>query len=284
MNTIAAVVILYYPEEKTIQFIQSFYPCVQKLYVMDNSEKKSSISDALQQLQNAVYIHDGDNKGISERLNDACRMAINDGYSLLLTMDQDSAFEKQDFANYLKCIEDYPEKNQVAMYGVEYVNKVNENSCDSKPVNHLITSGSTINLNVYQQIGSFDENLFIDEVDLEFCYNARSKGFEIVKFDNVYLCHSLGVVTTGISLKTFKRTPRTLHSPVRVYYMVRNYFYVNKKYPQLHLLDNPDRKTGILNRVKNNIIYGKNKLLLIKLLIKAASDFRNNRMGKISLL
>jgi len=284
MNSVAAVVILYYPEEKTLQFIQSYYPYIQKLYVMDNSERGSIISNAIKQLPNAVYIHDGENKGISHRLNHACTLAINDGFDLLLTMDQDSFFEKQDFENYLKCIEAYPGKNEVGMYGVEYVNKVNEKGCSAKQINYLITSGSIINLNAFQAIGSFDENLFIDEVDLEFCYHARSKGYKIIQFENVYLHHSLGVLTTGISLKTFKRTPRTLHSPIRLYYMVRNYLYVNKKYPQLHLLDNPDRRTGILNRIKNNIIYGKKKLLLIRLLIKAVSDFRNNRMGKISLL
>jgi rhamnosyltransferase len=284
MNTIAAVVILYYPEDKTIEFIQSYYPCIQKLYVMDNSEKGSGISNAINQLQNAVYIHDGENKGISKRLNQACSMAINDGYELLLTMDQDSTFDKQDFENYLKCIEAFKDKEEVGMFGAEYVNKVNENECSPKQMNYLITSGSIINLKAYKAIGSFDENLFIDEVDLEYCYNARSKGFKIIKFENIFLRHSLGVVTTGISLKSFRRTPRMLHSPLRVYYMVRNYLYVNKKYPQLHLLDNPDRKTGILNRIKNNFIYGKNKWLLIKLLIKAVSDFKNNRMGKLSLL
>lgn len=284
MNAIAAVVILYYPEAKIIDFIQSYYPHVRKLYVMDNSEKGAIISNAIKQLPNAEYIHDGENKGIAKRLNEACSMAIVDGYNFLLSMDQDSLFEKQDFENYLNFIEAFTDKNQVAMFGVEYVNKPNENSCRSKQVNHLITSGSTINLKAFQAIGCFDENLFIDEVDLEFCYNARSKGFKIIQFENVYLHHSLGVLTTGISLKTFKRTPRTLHSPLRLYYMLRNYLYVNKKYPQLHLLDNPDRKNGILNRIKNNIIYGKNKWLLIKLLIKAVSDFKNNRMGKFYLL
>jgi len=39
---------------------------------------------------------------------------------------------------------------------------------------------------------------------------------------------------------------------------------VNKKYLQLHRLDNQDKKEGILNRIKNNIFKVK-----IKLLIKA---------------
>jgi rhamnosyltransferase len=284
MISVAAVVILYYPNEKTGQFIQSYLSYVQKLFVMDNSEKISAIGETLKGFDKVVFIHDGENKGLSYRLNIACKMAVDDGFDFLLTMDQDSYFENQHIENYLKCLEAYNNKGRVAMFGVNYINEsINSNTCAAEAINYLITSGSIVNLQAFLLTGGFDENLFIDEVDLEYCYNARSKGLEIVRFNNIFLHHSLGVMTTGISFKTFKRTPRRLHSPIRVYYMLRNYLYVKKKYPQLHKLDGDERRRGLFVRIKNNLIYGKKKLLLIRLLIKGYLDFKNNKMGKIAL-
>lgn len=279
---IAAAVILYNPDEKVLKSIQSYYTSVQKLYVIDNSETPSLIKNTIEKLDKAVYIHDGENKGIAARLNAACSIAIDHKFDYLLTMDQDSSFEKQIFQEYLKCVENLSSESGVAMVGVAYGGMtVEKNECSLKFVNFLITSGSILNLKSYKSIGCFDENLFIDEVDLEYCYNARSKGYKVAMFTNIYLNHSLGTKAWGISFKTLKRTPRTLHSPLRMYYMVRNYFYVNKKYPQLHLLDAGERKKGLFTRIKNNLLYGNKKGKLIKLIIKGYFDFKKNKMGKL---
>jgi rhamnosyltransferase len=279
---IAAVVILYNPGEEVIHNIQSYLNNVEKVYVLDNTEEPNKkLINKLSLLAKTVYFNDRENKGIAVRLNYASKMAIHDGFEGLLTMDQDSYFNQSDISNIIACISLHANKSEVAMYGVEYVKEPAEkNTCKHIETEQLITSGSIVNLSLFNAVGGFDESLFIDEVDLDYCYNSITKGFKIIKFTNIFLNHSLGKVSYHPSLKDLQSTPRTLHSPLRVYYMIRNFLYVNAKYKNNFSLDKERRKKGLLNRVKNNILYGRNRLLLIRLIFEAFKDYKNNKMGK----
>ena len=167
------------------------------------------------------------------------------------------------------------------MFGVMFTNKATENiSCSFKDVNQLITSGSLVNLKTLSAIGNFDENLFIDEVDFEFCLRAVTKGYRIIQFTHIFLHHQLGVITYHRSLKSNKSTPRTLHSPIRLYYLTRNFLYVKKKYGKRFKEDIHFKKKALLNRFKNNILYGKERWKVIRYIIRGYIDYKKNRMGK----
>ncbi|MER3463640.1 MAG: hypothetical protein C4329_03655, partial [Chitinophagaceae bacterium] len=72
---------------------------------------------------NLTYLHDGENRGIAARLNQACKLAIQEGFAWLLTMDQDSFFSDQMLDQYLHCCATYTQLNKVAQFGITYVNK-----------------------------------------------------------------------------------------------------------------------------------------------------------------
>lgn len=281
---IAATVILYYPDETVIENIFSYVNSVEKLYIVDNTETSSQlIRDNLNRLKNSVYLHDGENQGISSRLNKVSKLAMNDGFDWLLTMDQDSLFKNESFIAYLKCINSFEEKENVSMFGINHIKEVSTDTCIciSEKVNHLITSGSILNLNLVSVIGGFDENLFIDEVDFEFCLRSISKGFLIIRFRNVFLNHNLGKTSFHRSFKTTKLTPRVLHSPLRMYYITRNFFYVQSKYRTTFRNEINLKRKLLLNRLKNNIIYNNGRFAVIKYMIKGFGDYRKNRMGKL---
>lgn len=283
MVKIAGVVILYYPDQSIISNIASYSNFIEKLYIVDNSEQSNQ--QLIQEITSARtnYIHDGINQGIAFRLNQVAKLAIQEGFHFLLTMDQDSAFENEAIRQYVQCIAAYKEKETIAMFGIEYIEKhAATTDCSGLEVEKLITSGSMVNLDLFEQTGGFDEALFIDEVDLEYCYRAITKGYKIIQFKNIFLQHSLGHTTMHRSLKTLKATPRALHSPIRVYYMVRNYLYVNKKYKNRFIQDTRFRKKALLNRVKNNLLYGKQKFRLLKYILTAIADYNKGRMGKKS--
>ena len=46
-----------------------------------------------------------------------------------------------------------------------------------KSVRQTITSGSIVRTDVFAVVGAFDDKLFIDAVDTEFCFRCRSKGY-----------------------------------------------------------------------------------------------------------
>ncbi len=281
MLKIAGVIILYHPDIKIFERINSYIGSLEKVYIIDNTEKVSSFSkDFL--TEKMVYIHDGENKGIALRLNQAADLAIKGNFNWLLTMDQDSAFFPGFFPGYIYCIENYLDKDRTAMFGVQFQDKsLASTTCKAIECPHLITSGSIINLNLFSAIGRFDELLFIDKVDHEYCLRAHLHHFKIVQFENIFLNHTLGNVSYHRSLKSFEKTPRVLHSPIRMYYILRNYFYLRSKYNGQFKESFDEMKMELYNRIKNNFLYGENKLQLIKYLAKGYLDFKAGKLGKI---
>jgi rhamnosyltransferase len=82
----------------------------------------------------------------------------------------------------------------------------------------LISSGTLLPLASFDAIGAFEEDLFIDSVDREWCFRARARGFTLKGVCAAQLDHRLGdhrrSVAGGIEL--------IVHSPERLYYMTRN--------------------------------------------------------------
>src|SRR5688500_10239512 len=117
---VAAVVILYFPEQNVIENIMSYSPYVDMIYAIDNTEKDNeSFETKLRSIANCIYLHDNENKGIAARLNEACALARKQGFTWLLTMDQDSYFSGDIFVMYLKYAKEYPKKD-VAIFCVNY--------------------------------------------------------------------------------------------------------------------------------------------------------------------
>jgi rhamnosyltransferase len=83
----------------------------------------------------------------------------------------------------------------------------------------LITSGTLLVLKHVDEIGLMKESYFIDNVDLEWCFRASSKGYDLVGTDEAILYHAIGerssnpLVRAGVMAQ---------HNPSRTYYSSRN--------------------------------------------------------------
>lgn len=278
---IAAVVILYYPEKATIENMLSYNFSVEVVYAIDNTEKPSEeFEEELKKIHNCIYIKDNKNEGIAKRLNEACEMARRNGYEWLLTMDQDSSFSKSVFTTYLTYAQNFP-KEDVAVFAVNYMPEFITKQ--NKPVQVLstITSGSIVSLDLNKRIGKYNEDLFIDLVDAEYCYRANALKYKIILFTDIVLNHRIGFIQYGRSLKTLKLTPRILHNPIRIYYIVRNCFYMLYKFPNLPKQARKEIK-DCLSLLKNNILYHKERPSVIKNIVRGYVDFKRNKMGKFN--
>ncbi|WP_410506448.1 hypothetical protein [Marinomonas sp. GJ51-6] len=88
----------------------------------------------------------------------------------------------------------------------------------------LISSGMLTDVKTLKQVGEYDESLFIDYVDTDWCLKAQVKGFELYVMPNIKMIHSIGVK----SLKLLGHN-LTVHPPLRRYYMMRNSLFMAKK-------------------------------------------------------
>jgi rhamnosyltransferase len=252
---IAGVVILYNPDDNVISNISSYIDEIDKLYIFDNSvNKQIEFPDTI--LNKSIYIHSGENEGIAKRLNQALYMAYNDGFELLLTMDQDSSFFVNDCQKYFNQIDKFnlPNSN-ISMVGLRHFENITNNYTLKSQNAVLITSGSIINLKISIQIGGFDETLFIDYVDTEFCIRSFKNNFNTIMIMEICLKHNEGI-KKYINFMCILSGTRMVHNPLRIFFKIRNYIFLTKKYPNYKeyfpLKD-------IANVIKNNLLYSNNK-------------------------
>ncbi len=281
---LAAAVILYHPTEKVISNIRSYYDVVDEIFVYDNTEAKTPVQEGLLQLEKVVLIHDFENKGISIRLNDAANKAIERQYDWLLTMDQDSKFNQQEIINYINCFNEYKVKSNVAMFGPRYRDEnISSAICNGEEVDALITSATLLNLQLFKTIGEFDEALFIDSVDHEYCVRAKLKGYSVIRFNNIYLHHVIGNVLSRASIKSLflVKKQKEIHSPLRLYYMYRNMLYLENKYRDTDKAFAKLIRQYVITHIKVCLLYGRASLKIIRYLRAAYKDYKNMKMGKI---
>jgi rhamnosyltransferase len=169
--------------------------------------------------------------------------------------------------------------NDVGIYAPKIIYSTQENnriyhheSAEREEIEWAISSGSFINLSIYQRTHGFDENYYIDRLDYDYCVEIRQKGFKIVRINSAHLYQSLGeVVNSKISQ----------HSPIRHYYMARNRFYFYYKKIKMSSLRRITLLTGLT--VKHLLQILKNeelKLLKARMIIKGVCDFYQGKMGK----
>ena len=95
----------------------------------------------------------------------------------------------------------------------------------TKPVEatFLIASGCFINIKVINDVGGMNEQLFIDYVDVEWCFRAKSKGYKLFASPEVRMMHTIGDNRTSVMGRSI-----SVHSPLRRYYLYRNSIYMIK--------------------------------------------------------
>jgi rhamnosyltransferase len=92
------------------------------------------------------------------------------------------------------------------------------------PVDIVISSGTVATREVFDLAGTFDESLFIDFVDTEWCLRCRAKQIPIYVVPTAVMRHSIGS-------RQFRFGPLTIlvHSSTRCYYQIRNSFLLLRK-------------------------------------------------------
>ncbi len=270
---IAGVVILYNPDvEDVLKNIKTYLNSIDLLYVIDNSsvshEEYFIFSDKIS------YIANMNNLGVARALNQAATKSIQQGFDYLLTMDQDSFFPTSSIKEYEKVFKKIKDLENPAVIGIS-PKLLNSNletliNSDYEKVNWVITSGSIINLNIYNQLGGFNETLFIDCVDYDYCLRAILAGHKVFKCKNIILYH------IGGSPKLIMGFHIGLYSSERIYFIARNSLYLWKTYfkgfPKLIT------KNIIFSLVfcfLPNIIFANNKKKTLAAFFKGFSDCRN---------
>jgi rhamnosyltransferase len=225
-SDILAVVVSYNGEAKTGRTVEALRDHVGHVHVVDNGSEASSLSllAGLEKYPQVTVSRLGENQGIGRALNLGLQEARRRGARWLLTMDQDSVADPGMVAAFSRFAEANPDA--VCLSPSTRVNDASVRSGEGE-VAYAITSGNLVRLDVFDRIGLYDEDMFIDCVDFDFCLRVRAAGWPIFRVGDAVLHHQLGEPhrVRGPFSRFYTR-----HSPLRRYYMFRNFGLLARKH------------------------------------------------------
>lgn len=237
MMKTTAVIVAYYPDEDVLaQLVSALVPQVEHILVVDNNSEGFDFRPIAALSGKVSLVINQENLGIAAGFNQGVAFAMEKGSSHVILFDQDSLPGEGMIAKMHEVFQEAESRGiQLAALGPNYVDvkgagqspfvkvqglrlvRVSGENSRFVSVDHLISSGCLIDLEALSVVGLFEEKLFIDYIDTEWCLRAKSKGYELYGVCEAYMEHDLGEQFLTILHKTIP-----VHSPLRHYYLMRN--------------------------------------------------------------
>lgn len=233
------IIVTYEPEKKNLRRLTE---CAQRAgftpVIVDNSLKNMVKADEVSRDSRIVTL--GRNAGIAAAQNQGIYFARREGAEVIGFFDQDSSADEA----LLKTLLEFVLQNKGCVAapvavdqetGAEYpVQRLKKNGYpydlyvkdgkEPQRADLVISSGMMTTSEVLSKVGDYDEDFFIDFVDIEWCFRCKKQQIPIYVLPEAVLFHKIG--ERKIDLETMEVT---VHSPVRTYYKVRNAFLLLRK-------------------------------------------------------
>ena len=242
LNQLGVVTVTFEPDHawpERLRLIASYFPrCV----VVDNSvtpEAQAFVRATTDQFPGVELIANPDNPGIGRALNQGFKTLAAAGLEWIIAFDQDSTPAADLAASLLATTA--AQAGPVAVVGANW----RDTGRPDQPSRHLragpplqcgfrrtvavndlanvlcvITSGSLFSIAAWRELGGFDETLFLDLVDTDFCLRAREAGWIVAVSAAARLAHQRG------AKRQVSFLGRVFHPsfipPQRLYYQSRN--------------------------------------------------------------
>ena len=237
--TRCVIIVTYEPE---LQHLRRLTESVEEALfipiIVDNSEKNQVRIEMVSEHSKVISL--GYNQGIAAAQNRGIEYALSIGAEIIGFFDQDSNAD----ARLIQKLSAYIEKNEKCVvaplalekdtlkeYPAQNLNKIGypqdvfvKGMKTPKKVDIVISSGMMTTATVLCKVGNYDEDYFIDFVDIEWCLRCKKANIPIYVLPDAVLLHKIG--NENVSIEGMEIT---LHSPLRTYYKVRNSFLLMHK-------------------------------------------------------
>ncbi len=297
-NGICAIIITYNIGKDLLKCFNSIEKQVNEVVLVDNGSGSKTIS-ILENLEktrpNVKVFYNQENLGIATALNIAVKYTIDRGHTWILTLDHDSVATPRMVETLLTAFKTLGEEG-VSKVGIiapiPFDTNIQEYLIDGVPrsrgvqeVRRVISSGSMVNSHVFEEVGFFNEKLFMYYVDDDFCIRCRSNKWKI------YLCHSAVLLhqegAREVKKFLWKKIIYRRYDGYATYYRSRNVVYMLKNH---HSYEKYFYRTFILTctvirricfDAMKIILFDKQRFRLLSFMIKGISDGITGKYGKI---
>jgi rhamnosyltransferase len=234
VHSVCAVLVTYHADPDTLRsVVKAVRPQVDALVVVDNSGQDPDVAGL-----DATVLAQPGNVGLAAAQNAGIAYARTHGHTHVLILDHDSIAAPDMVEQLLAAEQELSGRTRVAAVGPRYHDPREDRDapfvrvafprsrkiwCDaSTPYvqsDFLISSGALIRLSVLDEVGDMDAGLFIDNVDMEWSFRARGKGFGLYGVCAAAMSHELGDAREPVF---GGRAHVVRHGPERLYYIMRN--------------------------------------------------------------
>jgi rhamnosyltransferase len=203
------VVVFYHPEPRAAEGVNRLADWV-RVVVVDNTPGTEHPYDAAL-APSVEVIRNGTNLGVATAINQGVARLTRMGVRFGLLFDQDSEPSKEHVLKLPKVLSALADSGRrvaavgpayyderlggiahFVRFGMFHLKRIEPVGDEPVEVDFLISSGSCLNLDYWNEIGPMEDDLFIDFVDLEWCVRARNHGFSILGIPSITMRHSLG--------------------------------------------------------------------------------------------
>lgn len=239
VRTVCAVVVVYHPDAAALcGLLRAVAPQTGASVVIDNTPLDAACDIGHGLPKGTTWLPQPCNVGLAAAQNAGIAWARQHGFRHVLLLDQDSLPGDGMVAALLAALARLGRSQRVAAVGPRFHDlregrdapfvrigfpfnrklrctpEMPTLACD-----FLIASGSLIALDVLDDVGDMDAGLFIDNVDLEWCFRACARGYRLYGVYAATMHHQLGDARRHLPLGLGQVV---VHSPLRLYYMMRN--------------------------------------------------------------
>ena len=237
-QTVCAVIVTYGPDPALLQrVVASVAPQVGHVVVFDNGSRALDVAGLLEGQPCVSVMPSPINVGLGAALNRACERAGDMGFGHVLLMDQDSVLADGMVRTLGAALGELQRTGDVAAvgpqfrdarsgelapfvrFGFPFNRKLRGGAGQRVSCDFLITSGALLPLTALQRIGPMDEALFIDNIDMDWCFRAKRAGLSLYGICDAQMVHSIGEELLASRLK---QDGVIVHKPFRLYFIMRN--------------------------------------------------------------
>jgi rhamnosyltransferase len=235
-NQVCAVVVTYNATDELIDNIAAIRSQVSHLVIVDNGSRLEGVDlvETSRARFNCEVILNSSNFGIAKAMNIGIGYAAAQGCKQAVFFDQDSiAGNRRYVPSLLDAYQESSRLRPIAMIAPRYFDRSSGEELPSAKGRDgcllaAMTSGTLVPISIFESLGMYDEQLYMDYVDIEFCLRCRRAGHSIVEAPRAILLHSLGRRTKHtICGRVFSTTN---HNASRRYYITRNRLLLMRRY------------------------------------------------------
>jgi rhamnosyltransferase len=235
-KSVCAVVVTYHPNASVLDNLAAIRPQVQGLVVVDNGSSEEQLNHLRLAAREVEFtlIENGDNLGIATALNIGAKWAQSEGYTWVALFDQDSTAPPAFIDTMRRAYDTNRRGYRVALLVPRYIDSrlgipMPATYADNGSLQVAMTSGSLMPVAIFSREGWFEESLFIDGVDYEYCLRLRSRGYSVEECTEAVLLHAPADFTE-CRLNGSRLFLTSNYSAERRYYRDRNKIWMMRKY------------------------------------------------------